>query len=237
MLEDAALQRKRSCISGEQMEISSASLSGVPLLRVVGDVDHHAAAVFDEAARDALAPDCGCLLLDLSDCPYLDSGGLGVILTVFKDIREGGWVGVIGPNPNVRRLLELVGLIGAESFLVFGDEEEAATLVSTARLDDYSATALAWLRAHWGVFLVGPGGRRGAVAGHIRGAPRVATAGLLGACHSGDSPDGEREACSRAHPRMASAHPQPLARRGTPTRALGSIGVGPHSKARACTSR
>ena len=64
------------------MEISSASLSGVPILRLVGDVDHQAAAVLGEAARAALAPDCDCLLLDLSDCPYIDSGGLGVILTV-----------------------------------------------------------------------------------------------------------------------------------------------------------
>ena len=123
------------------MEISNASLSGIPVLRVVGDVDHQAAAVFDEAVRGALGPDCDCLLLDLSDCPYLDSGGLGVILTVYRDMRERGWVGVVGPNPNVRRLLELVGLFGAESFLVFGDEEEAAMHVSAPRLDDYSASS------------------------------------------------------------------------------------------------
>ena len=150
------------------MEISQASLSGIPVLRVVGDVDHQAAAVFDEAVRGALGPDCDCLLLDLSDCPYLDSGGLGVILTVYRDMRERGWVGVVGrtadgtvvtdgqgsgelgghpgdpafgPNPNVRRLLELVGLFGAESFLVFGDEEEAASHVSAPRLDDYSASS------------------------------------------------------------------------------------------------
>ncbi len=123
------------------MEVSQASLSGIPILRVVGDVDHHSAAVFDEAARDALASDCGCLLLDLSACPYLDSGGLGVILTVYKGMRERGWVGVVGPNPNVRRLLELVGLLAAKSFLIFGDEEEAAMLVSAPRPDDYSASS------------------------------------------------------------------------------------------------
>lgn len=123
------------------MEVSQASLSGIPVLRVVGDVDHQAAAVFDEAVRDALAPDCGCLLLDLSDCPYLDSGGLGVILTVYRDMRDRGWVGVIGPNPNIRRLLELVGLLGADSFLVFGNEEEAATLICAPRLDDYSGSS------------------------------------------------------------------------------------------------
>ena len=123
------------------MEISQASLSGIPVLRVVGDADHQAAAAFDEAVHGALGPDCDCLLLDLSDCPYLDSGGLGVILTVYRDMRERGWVGVLGPNPNIRRLLELVGLLEEDSFLVFGNEEEAAMHVCAPRLDDYSASS------------------------------------------------------------------------------------------------
>jgi stage II sporulation protein AA (anti-sigma F factor antagonist) len=123
------------------VEVSQASLSGIPILRVVGDADHQAAAAFAEAVRNALDPDRDCLLLDLSDCPYLDSGGLGVILTVYRDMRERGWVGVVGPSLNVRRLLELVGLLGEDSFLVFGNEEEAATHVSAPRLDGYSASS------------------------------------------------------------------------------------------------
>jgi len=102
MGEHVLLQRKRWYVAGEKMEISTASLSGFPLLRIVGDADHQSAPAFDEAVRNALSPDCGCLLLDLSDCPYLDSGGLGVI---------------------------------------FGDEEEAATLVPAPRPDDYSGSS------------------------------------------------------------------------------------------------
>ena len=50
-------------------------------------------------------------------------------------------MGVVGPSPNVRRLLELVGLLEEDSFLVFGNEEEAAMHVSAPRLDDYSASS------------------------------------------------------------------------------------------------
>jgi len=122
------------------MEISEASLSGIPLLRVVGDIDHYASSVFDEAMRKTLALDGGRLLLDLSACPYIDSGGLGVILTALEEVRERGWLGVVGPNPNVHRLLEIVGLLGEPCFLVFGDEEEAAALISAQGPDNSSCS-------------------------------------------------------------------------------------------------
>lgn len=141
MLENTRLQAELWCIAWEHVDIFLASLSGIPLLRVVGDFDHQATALFDEAARGALAPDCDCLLLDLSACPYVDSGGLGVVLTLYRDMRDRGWVGVIGPSPNVRRLLALAGLVGAESFFVFGDEDEAAALISAPRSDDFSGSS------------------------------------------------------------------------------------------------
>jgi anti-anti-sigma factor len=112
------------------MEIYEASLSGIPLLRVVGDIDHYASAVFDEAVRKILARDGSRLLLDLSACTYIDSGGLGVILIALEEVRERGWLGVVDPDPNVHRLHEMVGLLREECFLVFGDEEEAAAFIS-----------------------------------------------------------------------------------------------------------
>jgi anti-anti-sigma factor len=113
-----------------QMEISQASLSGIPLLRIVGDVDHSTSAAFDEAVQRSLAVNGRRLLLDLSACPYLDSGGLGVILAALKEVRGRGWLGVVGPSRDVLRLLELVGLLGEGSFIVFVDEEEVARLLA-----------------------------------------------------------------------------------------------------------
>ena len=121
------------------MEISQVSLSGIPLLRVAGDIDHSASPVFYEAVQTSLALDGGRLLLDLSACPYLDSGGLGVILTALREVRGRGWLGVVGPNRNVQRLFELVGLLAEESFVVFADQEEVAKLMSAQRPDDSSS--------------------------------------------------------------------------------------------------
>jgi len=49
------------------------------------------------------------VLLDLRDVTYIDSGGLSVLLSGVRRLRDRGWLGVIGPNPNVRRLLEISG--------------------------------------------------------------------------------------------------------------------------------
>ena len=74
------------------MEVFQTSLSGIPLLQIVGDVDHFTAPALEEAAREALALDSGRLLFDLTAVPYLDSGGAGVFLTLDRDMRPGaGW--------------------------------------------------------------------------------------------------------------------------------------------------
>jgi anti-anti-sigma factor len=120
------------------MEVFQASLSGVPLLRVVGDVDHNTSAAFDPAVKRSLALDHGRLLLDLAACPYIDSGGLAVILHAVSTVRGRGWVGVLSPNANVSRILELVGLLADESFAVFADETQAARHIDASGQEHHS---------------------------------------------------------------------------------------------------
>lgn len=104
------------------MEVHESRLLDVPLLKISGEVDHWSAPALEQAMQSA----CGDrVLLDLTDCRYLDSGGLGVILSAVQESSAGGGVGVIGPNPDVRRLFEIVGLVANSSFWVF-DTSEAA---------------------------------------------------------------------------------------------------------------
>ena len=108
------------------MEIIKTSLSGVPLLRVVGDVDHFTSLALDDAVQDALGLDGSHLLLDLTECPYLDSGGLGVILTALRKLRAKGWLGVIGCSPDLLRLFTISGLTTDPEFRVFASPDEAS---------------------------------------------------------------------------------------------------------------
>ncbi len=49
------------------------------------------------------------VLLDLEGLEFLDSSGLGVILSVLRKVNaKGGWFGLCGAGPAVLSLLELV---------------------------------------------------------------------------------------------------------------------------------
>jgi anti-anti-sigma factor len=114
------------------MEVLETSLSGIPLIRVVGDVDHYTSRALDAAAQEALTHDNDRLLFDFSRCPYLDSGGVGVLLSLVKTVRHIGWVGVIGASQNLLRVFEIVGLLSEPCFRVFANEMEASAVLSDA---------------------------------------------------------------------------------------------------------
>ena len=112
------------------MEVSKTSLSGVPVLRVTGDVDHATAPDFERAIGEALSLDGGRLLLDLTDCRYLDSAGLAVLISSLRQVRGGGWLGVVGSNANVLRLFDVIGLGSIPAFRVFDSPEQVSRVVA-----------------------------------------------------------------------------------------------------------
>jgi len=107
------------------MKVLATSLSGVPLLKVIGDVDHSTSPALDQSVQEALGPNGMRLFLDLADCPYFDSGGLSVLLCTLRQLSGKGWLGVIAPGPNVLRLFEILGLTVAPDFRVFAETADA----------------------------------------------------------------------------------------------------------------
>ena len=52
------------------------------------------------------------IIFNLSDTSYIDSSGLGVMLGRYKRIAQfGGKMAVVTPQPQVKRILELSGLL------------------------------------------------------------------------------------------------------------------------------
>ncbi len=107
------------------MDIVVTKLKETPLLETQGDIDHNTCETIGAAFDNALDGGAQIVLLDLSEVPYIDSGGLSVLFSVARRLRPNGWLGVIDPNPNIRRLLELVGLLVDPSFRVFADRRAA----------------------------------------------------------------------------------------------------------------
>lgn len=61
--------------------------------------------------RTALPPACTCLELDLSTLTFLDSSGLGALISLHKALRSrNGKLRLLKPVPNVRQVLELTQL-------------------------------------------------------------------------------------------------------------------------------
>lgn len=111
------------------MQIRGDSLCGLPVLAVTGDVDHSTAPDFGRAVRDTLQSDDPRLIVDLSSCRYIDSGGLAVFLHLVRRIRSDGWLGVMGADRNLYRLFEIVGLMQEPGFRVFTGAEDAAAVL------------------------------------------------------------------------------------------------------------
>jgi anti-anti-sigma factor len=120
------------------MEFTQTYVCDVPYYRIEGEMDHESVPAMHEQMSPLFASGVSHLVLDLRSCEYVDSGGLGVMLTAYNEVKDRGWVGLVAPNANIRRLLEIVGLLHEERFLVFKDEEEARARISAQTSDNES---------------------------------------------------------------------------------------------------
>ena len=71
------------------------------------------------------------LILDLTDVPYVDSAGLGLLVSAFVSRQKSGRRMVLsGVNPRVQRLFEITRV--HELFLVFDRPEDAIAALQSA---------------------------------------------------------------------------------------------------------
>lgn len=111
------------------MLVSTESLDGMPLVIVSGEIDHGSSGTLQAELDPILDEGAKTILLDLSDVTYIDSGGISVLLSTVRRLRNGGWLAAVNPNANVRRLFEIVGLQVDQGFRLFDDREAAAAAV------------------------------------------------------------------------------------------------------------
>ncbi|MFC0527512.1 STAS domain-containing protein [Phytohabitans kaempferiae] len=83
----------------------------ITLVRARGVIDFWNVGPLQEQLHDALQVDPARLVLDLRDVSFVDSTGLGLLLSVQdRAASEDGWLRLAGPNPLVRRLLRATEL-------------------------------------------------------------------------------------------------------------------------------
>ena len=103
---------------------------GVPVVYLKGELDHDSAAYLREVIKEETASKPTALILDFTELTYVDSGGLSLLFDVGATFDAPRWLGIVGPNHGVARLLEVTGLTDHENLRVFEDLKAAEQAVS-----------------------------------------------------------------------------------------------------------
>ena len=114
------------------MELISAVLGDVPMLMAAGVIDRDACGPLQAALGKLTAARHNIVFLDLTDVISMDTAGLSVLRSWVQALNGRGWLGVIGANADVRRLLAGEGLLSHPNVRVF-ETRHAARIVTGER--------------------------------------------------------------------------------------------------------
>jgi anti-anti-sigma regulatory factor len=114
---------------GVAMELRDAVLGDVPMLVADGTIEDTTCGALQAALRRLLESRHNIVFLDLSNVTHVDNAGLSVLLDWVQALRGRGWLGLIGPDTNVRRFLEDEGFLVHPNVRVFATRQ--AALVAT----------------------------------------------------------------------------------------------------------
>jgi anti-sigma B factor antagonist len=102
---------------------------GIRLLEVDGELDLSTATQLEGPLGEAIESQAAAVLIDLSDCTFIDSTGIALVVRAWQRVDasagnggEGGLV-LCCQNEQVRRVLEVTGL--EHSLRVFATRDEA----------------------------------------------------------------------------------------------------------------
>lgn len=83
-------------------------------LVITKDMDLYAVPELKQAILTCIAEKKADIFLDATDMGYIDSTGLGVLVSSLNKVREyGGSMAIKGLKPHIRRIFHLTGLDGA----------------------------------------------------------------------------------------------------------------------------
>ncbi|GHU67589.1 anti-sigma factor antagonist [Clostridia bacterium] len=79
--------------------------------KLVGEIDLSNAHYFKQRLEAALSEKKQNIIVDLANLNYIDSTGLGVIISVYGSIKKDGYsIKLLNPRDNVKKLLNISGL-------------------------------------------------------------------------------------------------------------------------------
>jgi anti-sigma B factor antagonist len=125
------------------LEVTSRIVDGVMVVDIKGELSRRASSL-SNPLKELLADGRSSLILNLSAVSYVDSSGLGQLITVWTSIgKRGGQFILLGPSPQVRKQLEITKLDTV--FTIIKDEAEAIRRIQKlASARTSLATGITW---------------------------------------------------------------------------------------------
>ncbi len=113
--------------------VQAESIDGLHAVRVSGELDQSTAPELRGALANVFDGESGSVLVDLSDCGFIDSTGLSLLVETKRQLaEESRRFGVCCPDADVRRLLELTGIDQAVGLFDTRDEAVASLSAGAA---------------------------------------------------------------------------------------------------------
>ena len=113
------------------VEIRIETIGGVPAVAVVGEVDRLSGKALKRAIGGVLqgAADSPCILVDLSQCTYVDAVALSVLMSARDRLAADHCLGLIGASENIRNLFRVVGFEESENLRFLSSRTAVEELV------------------------------------------------------------------------------------------------------------
>ena len=110
------------------MEIKATTRDEVTIVELSGNLDANTAPQAEEEIIPLILPDCR-LVLDMSECQYVSSAGLRLLLTIVKRVKanEGGQWCLASVSEEVMDVMEMTGF--AKFFETFDEVSEAVEAI------------------------------------------------------------------------------------------------------------
>ncbi len=106
--------------------LESRTASGWSVLEVKGEVDLYTSPQLKDKVTEMIEHGQSRLIIDLTDVGFMDSSGLGVLVTALKRARErDGSLALVCPEGSVHKVLTITGL--DRVFPIHGSVSEAAS--------------------------------------------------------------------------------------------------------------
>ncbi|MFF9091390.1 STAS domain-containing protein [Streptomyces sp. NPDC014991] len=94
----------------DRLSVGRATVDGVTVVTVSGEVDHHTSGMLREALTPEDPAEVSRTVADLSGVPFMDSSGINVLIAAHQAHAPVGWLRLAGVRRTVLRTLEIVGL-------------------------------------------------------------------------------------------------------------------------------